>query len=118
MSSTYGKEGEELAVSYLQSIGYQIIERNWRFGKEEVDIIAIHSDQLVFIEVKTRTNDYLGNPEEAVTLAKQKSIIRVAAQYVEQSFEEREVRFDIIAIIRNSDKEEITHFKEAFSPQW
>ena len=73
---------------------------------------------MVFAEVKTRTNAYLGNPEEAVTLAKQKSIIRVAAQFVEQSSEEREVRFDIIAIIRNSEKEEITHIKEAFSPQW
>ena len=61
-----GKKGEEIAANYLAEKGYKIIARNWRFGKDEIDIIAEHDNFLVIIEVKTRSSSDYGEPEEAV----------------------------------------------------
>jgi len=75
------KKGEELAVSYLRKKGYKIIERNFRKGYGEIDIVAVHENTLVFIEVKTRTSNSFGSPLEAITYWKLKSLIKTAQYY-------------------------------------
>ncbi len=62
-----GKQGEEIASEYLINKGFKIIERNWRAGRYEIDIIAIDNNTLVFVEVKTRSADYLVEPELSLT---------------------------------------------------
>ena len=80
-----GKRGEELAVHFLQNLGYVIIASNWQQHKFEIDIIAQDNNEIVFVEVKTRTSDFFGNPEEAVTLSKQKHLIEGADYYVNKN---------------------------------
>lgn len=73
--------GEEKACKFLQKEGYRIIERNFRIGYGEIDIIAVNKDCLVFVEVKTRTSDKFGSPLEAITPWKLKSLIKTAQLY-------------------------------------
>ena len=77
-----GLEGESMAVKHLQSREYKILERNWRHGRIELDIITEKDKKVVFVEVKTRENRFLGEPWEAVTLAKQRRIIKAANAYL------------------------------------
>lgn len=111
-----GRQGEQLAYTHLLKKGYHILERNWRFGKEELDIIAKKDELIVFVEVKTRENEYLGDPVEAVTLNKQKSIIRVANEYIISHDIDLESRFDIIGIVHNKKQTRIEHVEDAFFP--
>lgn len=111
-----GIKGEETAANYLSAKGYQILERNWRFGKDEIDIIAEHDNFLVIVEVKTRSSSFYGNPEEAVDEQKQRLLIRAANEYVLQKEIDMEVRFDIFSIIIESGKQTINHIKDAFYP--
>lgn len=113
-----GVTGEDLARNYLLENNYQILETNWRYGHLEVDIIAKEGDTLVFCEVKTRKSKNFGAPEEAVTLLKQRNIIRAANNYVIRKALDYEVRFDIISVLITSAKTELEHFKDAFSPRW
>ncbi len=113
-----GDLGEKIAVKDLNSKGYQILELNYRFKRDEVDIIAQKNNVIVFVEVKTRESDYLGRPEEAVTMAKQKRIIKVANHYMIENNLELEGRFDIFGIIINKNRQEVRHIEDAFSPQW
>lgn len=111
-----GKKGEQLAIEYLTEKGYNILETNWKCGQKEIDIIAKSKDFLVIIEVKTRSTDSFGEPQEFVTRAKQKYLERAAQIYVDRYRIELEVRFDIISIILNGKKQEITHLEYAFYP--
>jgi putative endonuclease len=77
-----GKAGEELAVKYLRSKGYTILETNWRLGRNEIDIIAEADHCLVVVEVKTRHSTDFGNPESFVTREKQRLLIRAANAYI------------------------------------
>lgn len=113
-----GKLGEEMAVKHLANKGYQILEVNYRFGRDEVDIIVQKDLVIVFVEVKTRENNYLGEPEEAVSKAKQKRIIKVANHYMIDNELELEGRFDIVAIIINQKTQQINHIENAFIPSW
>ena len=112
-----GKKGEELAAQFLEKLGYQIIALNWHEKKFEIDIIAQDQNQLVFVEVKTRTTDYFGSPVEAVTPAKQKHLVEGANYYIEKHDIDLECRFDVIAIILNNNQQKIEHFKDAFYPE-
>tara|TARA_R110002050_G_scaffold244268_1_gene380902 strand:- start:60542 stop:60904 length:363 start_codon:yes stop_codon:yes gene_type:complete len=113
-----GTLGEEMAANYLAKKGYEILEKNYRFGRDEVDIIAKIEDYIVFVEVKTRANNYLGEPEEAVSRAKQKRIIKVAHHYLIENDLDNEGRFDIFGIISNQNNESINHIIDAFKPSW
>ena len=99
LSLSRGKEGEELAISYLNSLGYKILERNFKKRYGEIDIIALEKETLVFIEVKTRWSKRFGPPEEAVTPWKIKSIIRTA-QYFKMLHPELPdaMRIDVVAV--------------------
>jgi putative endonuclease len=109
-----GNWGEEYSVIYLQKKGYEVVERNYRFQKNEIDIIAKFGNNLIIVEVKTRQTAEIGEPWRAVTKSKQKQIIKVANQYVQANQIELDVRFDIVSIVHNSYRTEIEHIEGAF----
>lgn len=109
-----GKAGEEIAVAFLKGKGYRIIERNWRFGREEIDIIARDGDFIVIVEVKTRTSNTLAEPESAVDKGKQRILVRAANAYVNFKRLQGEVRFDIISILIRPEGEHVRHLADAF----
>ena len=111
-----GKKGEEKAVEFLKKLGYEIVATNWLEQKFEIDIIAKDGNEFVFVEVKTRSTDFFGTPEEAVTPAKQNHLIEVADFYIQQHEIDLEARFDVIAIVLNKQNITINHFKAAFYP--
>ncbi|MFC2102143.1 YraN family protein [Bacteroidota bacterium] len=111
-----GKRGEELAALYLKEKGYKILETNWRFGRNELDLIAEDGNTLVVAEVKTRQSSTFTQPETAVTREKQRSIIRSANAYVRWKRRNIEVRFDIVSIIIQGDNVTVNHIPDAFYP--
>ena len=113
-----GERGEKLTKEYLEGLGYQIIASNWRERKFEIDLIAIDKQEIVFVEVKTRSTSFFGNPEEAVTNKKQQHLINGADFYIQENEIDLECRFDVIAIILNTNQQEITHIKNAFQPNF
>ncbi|WP_187262184.1 YraN family protein [Pontibacter beigongshangensis] len=108
-----GSSGEESAVAYLAEKGYQIRCRNFRHKRAEVDIIAQKDDVLVFVEVKTRTSDSFGYPEEAVSPKKEALLIAAAEEYIHQTDWQHDIRFDIISITL-SKPPVIYHIEDAF----
>jgi putative endonuclease len=111
-----GKAGEEIAIGHFKSNGYEILETNWRKGSLEVDIIARKGNTLVIAEVKTRSTNYFGEPEEFVTRVKQKNLIKAANSYILQNNLDLEARFDIISILFKSGSHRIHHIEDAFYP--
>ncbi|MDR1881400.1 MAG: YraN family protein [Prevotella sp.] len=110
-----GKQGEDAAVRYLQRNGYEIIERNWVYEKYEIDIIARNKEYIVFVEVKTRSSDQWGNPEEAVSDGKIRRIVEAADFYLNEYDIDMPARFDVIAaIIRAGGTFETEHIDDAF----
>ena len=110
-----GEIGEQLACDFLFNKGFEILERNYKQLKTEVDIIAKHQNCLVIVEVKTRSSNFV-NPENAVSKAKQKTLVEAAVLYQEKHAIKSEIRFDIIAIIKTKQETEILHFEDAFYP--
>jgi len=115
-SHDLGIKGEEEAKKHLLDKGYKILHLNWKSGKREIDIIAENKDFIVFVEVKTRTEDYQVHPRHAVTSEKQKSIIYAAQNYLERYKIDKESRFDIISIISKDKSIEVEHIEDAFYP--
>lgn len=109
-----GKKGEQLAVDFLVNNNYEIIERNYRFDKAEVDIIAQKADVLAIIEVKTRSTSDFGNPQDFVKPKQIKNLVKAVNEYVIVNELDVEVRFDIIAIVRKGKGFEIEHLENAF----
>ncbi|MHB1148001.1 MAG: YraN family protein [Lutibacter sp.] len=109
-----GELGEELAVEELEKNGYEIMERNWRYKKAEIDIIAKKNDVLAIVEVKTRSSDYFGDPQDFVNSKKIKMLVEAVNEYVVSKDLNVEVRFDIIAIIKNENKLTLEHLEDAF----
>lgn len=110
------KEGEEHACKHIASLGYRIIKRNFRFGQiGEIDIVAYDGDELVFVEVKTRSDYSFGTPEASVTPRKQAQLKRVArSYYYVNALQDVVCRFDVIAVELINRKVEIRHHKNAF----
>jgi len=105
-----GKWGEDLAADYLQDKGYVIIDRDWKSGHHDLDIVAKEGDALVIVEVKTRRNRLFGNPEEAIDYKKRQSLQSAINHYVKSHRIGQSVRFDIISIVGNiGEKPEIDH---------
>lgn len=111
-----GKWGEEQAEKFLLKAGYRILERNWRFSKAEVDLIAAKEDIVVFVEVKTRSDSFFGRPEVFVSPQKETFLAKAASIYLEKIGHSGELRFDIISIIKSGDKPRIEHLKDVFFP--
>ena len=111
-----GKLGEDIAINYLTDKGYKILERNWRSGHKEIDIIALIDETLVIVEVKTRKSDDYGEPDIAVGRDKQRMLIWAADAYVRHKNLNVDVRFDIISIVITDGEPEIEHIEDAFIP--
>lgn len=111
-----GKQGEEIALAFLIEKGYDILATNWRYKKAEIDIIANYKNMLVVVEVKTRTSREWESPKEAVTLTKQRNIIRAADAYIQENNIDLECQFDIVSILLKSKNTEIEHIEDAFYP--
>lgn len=113
-----GDEGEELAVAYLESKGYTILERNYHFERAEVDIVAYNNEScIVFTEVKTRSSSNYGEPEEYVDDQKIQNVYKAAEAWIyERKMDGVPVRFDVISILQeNNEAPDIKHFKNAFT---
>lgn len=112
-----GKAGEESAVQYLCQQGYQILERNYRCRFGEIDLIARDGRTLVFIEVKTRRSQTFGPAAAAVTLEKQRHLVKASQVYLIQQRKAYELcRFDVVTIELNAQKPRIELIKDAFQP--
>ena len=114
-----GKWGEDEAALYYEDRGYEILERDWKVGKHDIDLIALTEDKdtLVFVEVKTRQNNDLQEPEEAVDVKKMRNLAIAANAYVKLHGLDMDVRFDIISVIgKCSCVESIECFEDAFNP--
>lgn len=111
---TLGKQGEAAALQHLRQKGYQILACNWRFSRAEIDIICKDKDTIVFVEVKTRSDNAYINPLDTVTAHKMRLMTDAATQYLYQAQHEGEYRFDIITALYKGDKFYIEHFEDAF----
>lgn len=115
----FGRWGEDEAAHFLERKGYVILERDWRLGKRDLDIIALTEDQstIVFVEVKSRDNNAFQEPEEAVDVPKMRNLAIAANGYIKLNGISMDVRFDIISIVgKISRLESISHIEDAFNP--
>ncbi|MBC5775801.1 YraN family protein [Pontibacter sp. KCTC 32443] len=108
-----GQTGERMAQLYLQEQGYTILEKNYRYKRAEIDIIARKDALLVFVEVKTRASDTFGFPEAAVNSRKEKLVVDAAEEFILANGWEQEIRFDIISVTLTTPPA-ILHFEDAF----
>lgn len=110
-----GKRGENLAVKYLKKNRYKILERNFRIKSGEIDIVAKDGEQLVFVEVKTRSRDNNEFLTVSVNKGKQRRIEKTALWYIEKNkYHDMTARFDVIFIVRENGSTKIEHIKDAF----
>ena len=110
----FGKEGENAAAAYLQQNGYQVLHKNYRYKRAEIDIIAQKEQVLVFAEVKTRSTHRHGYPEEAVSARKEALFLDAAADYIEKTGWLYDIRFDILAVTPAASGFNVYHVEDAF----
>lgn len=113
-SKRTGTLGEELADKFLRQKGYKIITRNYHIRGGEIDIIAKKDNILLFVEVKTRTNERFGLPEEALTHAKRRKLLRAIYHYL-ADHPHRQWRCDLITLRLQGGQGKITHYHNIFS---
>ena len=107
--------GEEIAATYLVEKGFTILAKNYRYQRAEIDLIAQKSTLIVFVEVKTRTTNYHGFPEEAVTPKKVDLFLLAAEEFIHQLNWQHDIRFDVIAISGDNHLPlQIHHIEDAF----
>jgi putative endonuclease len=112
-----GRKGEALAKAHLEAAGYEIIDENWTHGKAEVDLIAYKDRVIVFTEVKTRSGNFFGEPDDFVGHRKQKLMVDAADEYIYLMNHQGEIRFDIISVLfDNRQHYKINHIQDAFWP--
>jgi putative endonuclease len=115
-SHSLGQQGEELAVAHLKEKGYRILHRNWKSGKKELDIVAENKDNIVFAEVKTRSENFMADPRDTISREKQRLMIFAADDYIRRYNIQKEVRFDVITIIAKGQTFTVEHIENAFYP--
>lgn len=112
-----GHWGEDKAAEYLEGKGYRIVERDWRMGHRDLDIVALDDSTLVIAEVKTRRNDFFMEPEQAVDKKKIRSLTIAANAFVKSRRLGLPIRFDIITVVGvESGNFHINHIENAFLP--
>ncbi|MGZ3753119.1 MAG: YraN family protein [Mucilaginibacter sp.] len=112
-----GRKGESLAKTFLENSGYEILDENWTHGKAEIDLIAYKDRVIIFAEVKTRSGNGFGEPEDFVDNRKQKLLADAADEYIYLMDHQGEVRFDIISILFNKNADyTLKHIEDAFWP--
>ena len=114
-----GKRGEDEACRWLIARGHSVLERNWRGGHSEIDIITVDADGLHFVEVKSRKAPVAADPLVNVTAAKQKHMVDAALKFLhsgDRRFEDEEVNFDISTVVFYGDKAQIEYYPQAIIP--
>lgn len=112
-----GDRGEIIAVDYLTAKGYEVVDRNWHFGKKEIDIICYRDNMVVFVEVKCRQDYNRETAQSSITRIKEGHLIEAAEAYLIERDLDCEARFDVITVIFNEDAQiDIDHFEAAIIP--
>lgn len=111
-----GKMGEQAAVDMLTAKGYAIVDRNWRCGRLEIDIVAQRGPRLAIVEVKTRTDAAQNDPVDAVDRRKQLAMVRAGVAYARAFNLPHELQFDIIGVSGEPGNFKIEHIEDAFPP--
>ena len=114
--NTLGQQGEAIALDYLKKKGYTILAKNWRFHPYELDIVAQTDQELVIVEVKTRSANYLALPEDAVSNRKIRFLVAGADMFIKQKDIALSARFDVITVVIEDGKYSINHIEDAFYP--
>lgn len=109
-----GRKGEDIASHFLAHKKHQIIDRNWRWQKAEIDIISQDHKTLVFVEVKTRSTEHYGQPKEFISSRKEQLMKDAAEAYLELNCLDLEIRFDIISIVMKNEIPKIEHIENVF----
>lgn len=109
-----GKQGEEMAVAHLLEKGYEIVARNFRYQRAEVDIIARKEGILAVVEVKTRSTPDFGDPAQFLKRKQIQLLIRAIDYFVTDHDLDVDVRFDIVAIVKNGQGTQVEHMEDAF----
>lgn len=109
-----GKVGEEKAIAHLISLGHVLLAANYRVGRDEVDVITSYGKFIVFTEVKTRSDNHYGQPEEFVDKRKRMAMKRVAEMYMSENHSDADIRFDIISIHHHNGELKVYHIQDAF----
>lgn len=112
----FGRISEDRAAAYLMARGYTIRERNWRFDRKEVDIIAQKNGVIAFVEVKARRNDRFGDAVDAITDNKIRNLIHAANAYVRYHRLNLSIRFDVITVTGELGSQVVEHIEDAFYP--
>ena len=111
----FGQHGEQRAAQFLQSLGYTIVDRNYRCPRGEIDLVARDKETIVFVEVRTHRSQEFGNPLASVNKRKQRQIAMTALHYLSRfQLHDHAARFDVIGIMGEGDSAQLTHIKEAF----
>lgn len=111
-----GRNAEQLAARYLRCRGYHIWKTNWRWGRRELDLVALYRGELVIVEVKARVYNGVNRPSEVIHPGKQRNIVLAADAFIRMHHCRMPARFDIIAVIYSSLGAEIEHIENAFYP--
>lgn len=114
-----GKRGEDAACLWLASKGHTVLERNWRGGRQEIDVISFDAQGLHFVEVKTRKAPVTADPLVNITPAKQKNLVKAALKYLhsaDRRFADAEVHFDVITVVLKENTTYIQYYPQAFIP--
>ena len=112
-----GRRGENLAKTFLEDLGYEILDENWTQGKAEVDIIAYKDRVIIYTEVKTRTGNSFGEPEDFVDRRKQGLLADAADEYIYLMDRQGDVQFDIISVLFDRNENyTLKHIEDAFWP--
>lgn len=112
-----GKEGENIAEKFLIKNNYKVLQRNWRYGHLEVDLIIENTNFVIAIEVKYRNNPEI-QARELITRSKQKFLIDAMEQYINKNRINKEVRFDLIIITKQFNEFNVEHIENAFTSEW
>ncbi len=109
-----GRQGEDIAISYLVDRGYKIIQRNWRCPSGELDIVMEVGSTLIFVEVRTRRGQHFGSAEESITPAKQARLIKLAQTYLQETVTPHQSwRIDVVAVQLGPGSPQVKHIENA-----
>ena len=111
-----GREGEDIAAKYLEQKGYAVLDRDWHCGHKDLDLVVIKDNTIVFVEVKTRTGNEWGDPQDFITDRKIRRIVNSADAYLRFNQIDMDVRFDVISIVAEGGEFKVEHIEQAFFP--
>ena len=113
-----GRRGEEIALAWLSDRGFRLLDRNWRSGHKELDLVMERADRVHVVEVKTLTPPLQIRPSEKVDAAKQARMVSAARHYIAARHVEKEVQFDVVSVVLDGARSEVEYIPEAFFPIW